>query len=309
MNNVLITGINGFIGQHLCKLLIKNKCIVSGFDIKKSNLPHSLQSQVKFFHFDLNDENKLVENIKLVKPDVIYHLAGILKSRKPEDMFNANVVCTSKLLNAITNICNPLPKVLISSSSAVYGENKSDIIYETSTVQPITDYGRSKREQEKVALKFYNEKKVPIIIARVFNVIGPRQDIDFALSSFAYQIIKAERDAKINYLRVGNLLSERDMIDVRDVVNGYVSLINKANSGSIYNLCTGGIYSIKDCLEIMMERSNSNLSIKEDDRLIQKHDINRQRGSNRKIILDTNWHPTIDIYNSINDILEYWRNN
>jgi len=302
MSRILITGVNGFIGQHLSKLLLQANHLVAGIDI----FDDSLNSKIIFFKCDLCDENTLTEILQIVNPEYIYHLAGLLRGVSIKEMHNTNVTGTINLFNSIITACDVLPKVLVSGSSAIYGENNSKIIDESSKIQPITDYGITKASQEKIALKYTIKKQIPIVITRTFNIIGPGQSTNFALSGFAKEIINAKNDPKIKYISVGNLKSERDFIDIQDVIHAYSILMDKGISGEIYNVCTGKIYSIEKCLKIMMEISKSSLNNKSEPSLIQRNDVTTQRGTFAKIQKHTGWSPRINIQSSLRDLLEYW---
>ena len=128
MSRILITGVNGFIGQHLSKLLLQANHLVAGIDI----FDDSLNSKIIFFKCDLCDENTLTEILQIVNPEYIYHLAGLLRGVSIKEMHNTNVTGTINLFNSIITACDVLPKVLVSGSSAIYGENNSKIIDESS---------------------------------------------------------------------------------------------------------------------------------------------------------------------------------
>jgi len=308
MSKVLITGINGFIGQHLSKLLLQTNHLVTGIDILDNLLNESIKSKINFIKCNLFDKHALEEILHIVKPTHVYHLAGLLRDGSIKEMYKANVTCTVNLFNAIVKMCDPPPKVLVSGSSAIYGESNLHIIDESSKIQPITDYGMTKVSQEQIALKYNKKEQIPVVITRTFNIIGPGQSTNFALSRFAKEIIKAKNNPKVKYLSVGNLKSERDFIDVRDVTHAYSILMDKGTSGEIYNVCTEKIYSIEKCLKIMVGISKSSLKTKSEPSLIQKNDITTQRGTFAKIQKHTGWNPEINIQSSLRDLLEYWNN-
>jgi len=158
MSKVLITGINGFIGEHLSELLLQTNHLVTGIDILDNALNESIKSKINFIKCNLCDENTLEEILHIVNPEHVYHLAGLLRGGSIKEMYKANVTCTVNLFNAIVKMCDLPPKVLVSGSSAIYGESNLNIIDESSKVQPITDYGITKVLQEQIALKYIKKR-------------------------------------------------------------------------------------------------------------------------------------------------------
>jgi len=301
----LITGINGFVGGHLSALLLKNGFEVSGADTEKN----SKVQGVTYFQADIVAKD-IVYIIKKSKPDLIFHLAAIsavkICKENPRLTKKVNVDGTTNLLSAcVENKINP--KILVTSSAHVYGIPKCLPIDEDHPLNPINEYGRSKLEQENVALHFFREHKLNIIISRSFNHIGPNQSTGFVCSDFAKQVAEIEKDVVKPEIHVGNLNTKRDFTDVRDIVRAYILLLENGTPGEIYNIGTGNGYSIKEILNILFAKSNVDIKVVEDKLLVREQDIPTLIANNKKFVSLTKWTPKFSIDQSLTDILNYWR--
>ena len=300
----IITGINGYVGTHLAKLLSGKNNKVFGIDINSNNCI----GNERFYVADILNTNELIGILLKVKPDVIYHLAGIIKSDNPLRLYEANVNGTLSLFEAIVS-SGLKPKVFIPGSSAVYGKGDSDErLNELSPLLPCTSYGMSKLLQEEVAKYYFRNYSIPVYIARTFNIIGPGNSVNLACSEFARQIALAEKSGK-NELHTGTLSSKRDFVDIRDAVKAYHLIVKKGKAGNIYNVCSGKSMAVKECLDILIKNADCKINVICDKRKIQKNDIPVQVGSPDKICNEIGWETEIPAGESLKECLEYWREN
>jgi len=296
MTRALITGISGFVGYHLRKLLIEEGWQVWGFDIRSSG--------ENVFVGDITDSNQIVQAIATSNPDVVFHLAGIIKSKDNQMYFKSNLFGTMNLLDAIMKV-NIRPKVVLASTSAVYGFTERTIT-ERSKLRPVTMYALSKIAQEMALFRYYYAFGLPVIITRMFNLLGPGQSPDLACSSFARQIALAELNDQTEIL-TGNLTARRDFVDVRDAVYALATLAEQGGSGEVYNICTARAVAIQECLSEMMSMAVKQLSVRVDARLVQKNDVPVQVGSYKKLNQATGWSPKIPLRQSLAELLDDWR--
>ena len=299
----LITGFNGFVGGHLSNLLLEK-----GFDVFGTD--RTGIDSTKFFRVDITNKSDVFDLIKKIKPDYIFHLAAIASidicEANPVLARKINVGGTENLLSAcLQNNLNP--KIFIPSSAHVYGIPKSLPINENHQVCPISEYGKSKLEQERASLEFFKRYGLNVFISRSFNHIGPNQSTGFVCSDFAKQIIEIEKGLKKPEINVGDLSPMRDFTDVRDIVRAYLLLLEKGTPGEIYNIGSGKGYSIKEILNILISKSNIEIEIKLDRIRFRKSEIPSLIANNKKFSELTGWKPLIDIKKSISDILAYWR--
>ncbi|MBL8101260.1 MAG: GDP-mannose 4,6-dehydratase [Anaerolineales bacterium] len=298
MSCALITGISGFVGRHLQHQLAEWDWQVFGFDIRPTG--------GDVFVGDLSDRAALTRAVADCQPDAVFHLAGIIKSADSEAYYRSNLFGTLNLLDAVMQM-EKRPKLVLASSSAVYGLTKSARpITERSPLRPITEYAVSKIAQETAALRYHYAFGLDVVIARMFNLLGPGQSPDLACSAFARQIALAEISEQAEIV-TGNLDAKRDFVDVRDAVRAFVLLAEKGEAGETYNVCSGNAVAIQQCLSEMMLRSKKQLSARVDPARVQKNDVPVQVGSFQKVQKAAGWNPRIPLNESLADLLNDWR--
>jgi GDP-4-dehydro-6-deoxy-D-mannose reductase len=297
----LVTGISGFVGGSLTRLLASNKWDVSGFDHRESgNVPCMYTGNIQ-------DQAALAEAITKSQPDVVFHVAGVIKSKSLKDYYNTHILGTLSLFEALAET-GYKPRVIITSSSAVYGSGLGKRpISENFALRPITDYGISKLAQEMVARRFFLAYSFPIIIVRTFNLIGPGQSPELACSAFARQIAIDEIQTHAKPIKTGNLNAQRDFVDVRDAVCAYELLAQKGTPGATYNVCSGQAVSIQTCLDLLLAMASKRLTTELDRTRMQKNDVPMQVGSARLIERTVGWQPKISLHESLSDLLNDWR--
>jgi GDP-4-dehydro-6-deoxy-D-mannose reductase len=297
----LVTGISGFVGGSLATWLNSTGWDVSGFDQRPSKITSQL------FVGSIQDQIALSDALEVARPDVIFHFAGVIKSQTPQDYYTTNVLGTESLFNAIINT-GQKPRVLIASSSAVYGAGLGRRpITENFSLRPITDYAASKAAQEFVGRRFFLAYKIPVIILRTFNLVGPGQSSELACSAFARQIAQDELDSNPRPLMTGNLHSLRDFVDVRDAVQAYELLAIHGKPGLSYNICSGQAVSLQTCLDLMLGLAYKRLKVETDITKIQNNDVPVQVGSNKLVYETIGWKAKIPFETSLLDLLNYWR--
>lgn len=297
----LITGISGFVGGSLTSQLDSNQWVVSGFDHRHQINKYDVTIG------NIQDQESIFQAINKNHPDVIFHLAGVIKSRSLKDYYNAHILGTLSLFEAIIE-SGYKPRVIIASSSAVYGSGFGRRpISEHFALRPVTDYAISKLGQEMVARRFFLANNIPIIIARTFNLIGPGQSPELACSAFARQIALDEVQTHAKPIKTGNLSAKRDFVDVRDAALAYELLASKGIPGATYNICSGMAISIQNCLGILLEMANKPLTTEFDKTKMQKNDVPIQVGNAKLIERAVGWQPTINIKQSLADLLNDWR--
>jgi GDP-4-dehydro-6-deoxy-D-mannose reductase len=287
----------------LAETLVTSGWDVTGFDVRPSD-----EKSITHIRGDLGDSKDLTRAIQERRPDAVFHLAGVIKAEKNDLFYQAHVLGTVALFEAILQ-ADLLPLVVIASSSAVYGlgQGKSTI-KESDPLQPVTHYGISKLTQELVAIRYYETQHIPVMIVRMFNLLGPGQSPDLACSAFARQIALAEAQ-HTDQLHTGDLSAQRDFIDVRDAVRDYDLISSKGKPGETYNICSGKAISIQACLDMLLSMSTVPLRVILDPKRVQNNDVSIQKGSAIRLRKLTGWEPLISIEQSLRDLLDYWRAN
>jgi len=314
---ILITGITGFVGSHLAEYILNlnEKHEIYGicrWRSPKDNLVN-IYDKVSLFEADLSDLSALIRNIKTVRPDIIFHLAAqsyVLASfNSPIHTLWTNVIGTTNLLEAV-RILGVDPVIHICSSSEVYGQvTEADVpIKETCPFRPASPYAVSKVAEDMLALQYWLSYKIRTIRTRMFSHTGPRRGDVFAMSFFAKQIAAAELNLKGPVISVGNLKSVRTFCDVRDAVRAYWILVNKCKPGEVYNIGGNQTITIKDALDILLSFSKIKLEVKVDPKLIRPSDVTLQIPCIDKFRNETGWEPQIPLEKTLEDLLNYWRN-
>lgn len=301
MRRALITGISGFVGSHLAGHLVKKGWQVAGYDLRPPPV------ECEYYPGDLSDPAGMVAAVKKSAPDVIFHLAGVLKSNGYEDLYRAHVFGTIVLMDAVV-ACGLSPTVVIASSSAVYGTgNGRKPITEKSGLMPQTHYALSKAAQEMVAQRYFHAYGLNVVYVRTFNLLGPGLSPDMACSAFARQIAMAERSGKQSVISTGNLDAKRDFMDVRDAVRAYGLIAKKGRGGEVYNVCSGRAVAVGECLSILLKQAKVPVEAVLDPAKVQGNDVPIQIGSARKLHEETGWVPKIGLKKSLIDLLNDWR--
>ncbi len=310
--NALITGISGFTGRYLYRhLLTIPGLTLYGLSRSITGELESILPKASLMQGDISDYEVLRKLIEKIKPDYVFHLAGERPSSglwvEQRDTFITNCIGTMALLEAIRSTgCST--RVLIPSSSAVYGvidKHKIPII-EDHTISPINVYGVSKAAQEIIAHQYLVSHGIEVVIARLFNCIGPGQGKEFVCSSLAHQLVQVKKGRREPKIEVGNLKPVRDYIDARDVVRAYWLIMEQGIPGEAYNICSGEGYSVKEILDILIGKTGISVQIVEKAARVRPVDIPTSIGSHAKLHRQTGWSPQVKIDDTLGELLGFW---
>ncbi len=305
---VLVTGASGFTGRQMMAYLAAQRG-VTPVGLARNNLLPPPEGQAPFLTADLLDMKALEAAVASAKPDAVVHLAG-LTGGKPEALHAANVTGTRNLLDAC-HAANPECRILVVSSSAVYGYAGEAPIPETAPYRPVSDYGRSKVEQETLALK-YAGRDADIAIARPFNLAGPGQSDQFVCGRIVRQVIEIEKKRR-DAIELREIVSSRDLIDVRDVVKGYWALVSHADftgdcAGRAFNLGSGNAYPLSTVIALVEEITGKIYKVQ----LPREHPeipVMTQKSDNSRITGLTGWKPEIPLKETLKDMIEVAKGN
>lgn len=312
----LITGINGFAGSYLAEYLLENNIYeIYGTVYPPDSIGNikSILNGIKIFQCDLSSEEPIQKIIDDIKPDRIFHLAAQgfvpLSWQDPVDTFKTNVLGTLYLLYSVKKSC-PSAKVLIIGSGEEYNHvNGNSPITEETMLLPKNPYALTKLCSDLASSQIGSYFNLNIIRVRPFSHIGPRQSPNFVVSDFSKQIAMIEKDIIPPLIKVGNLDSFRDFTDVRDMVKAYAMAIENCDSGDVYNISSEKSYSIKQILDILLSFSIKKISVEVDHNKFRINDIPIRLCSSRKFRDKTGWRPAIQIKQSLEFTLNWWRNN
>lgn len=338
MKRFLITGGTGFVGSHMIDFLLREEAdsiiyVLRRWRSDDNNIKHLYgNKRVIFIEGDLLDRGSLENLIYIAKSDYVFHFAAqsypMSSFNTPIFTLNTNAIGTVNLLDELRiaklrGVCDPI--IISVSSSEVYGSPLPEEvpIKETNLIRAANPYSISKVTHDLMSQYYYNAYGLKIIITRMFSHEGSRRGKLFALSSFAYQIAKAERDynnsqqwldplsSKLKYIiKVGNLNSVRTYSHIDDAVYAYWLCATKGVIGEVYNI--GGDYTctVREALEDLL--LNSTLSrdkfkIEIDPNKIRLTDITLQIPDCSKFKQQTGWISKKGLKEINIDLLNYWR--
>lgn len=316
---ILITGITGFVGKYLSSFLLEQGTgEIFGIDIRKpenfpDQEPAEKQKQIHFYQCDLLNETEIQKLISEIKPDYIFHLAAqtnvALSHKEPKKTLEINLIGSLNILESLRKEKLEHTRVLVVCSSDEYGKVYPNElpIKETNPLRPLTPYAVSKICQEMIAYQYYLSYRVSTIRIRAFNHTGPGQTPEFVCPAFAKQIAEAEAGLIPPVIRVGNVTPIRDFSDVRDIVRAYWLVMEKGESGEVYNVCSGKGRTIKEILEILLKMAKIDIKVETDLERTRPVEVPVIIGSYEKIYKQTGWQPTIPIEQTLEDLLHYWR--
>ncbi|MGF1623387.1 MAG: GDP-mannose 4,6-dehydratase [Alphaproteobacteria bacterium] len=314
--NILITGITGMVGSHLAEYLLARhpECNIHGLIRWRSPRDNILGilDKVTVHQGDLRDLNSLIELMRAVRPDRIFHLAAqsyVDQSfRAPADTLHTNVIGTTNLLDAV-RICGLSPRIHICSSSEVYGQVREDElpIRESNVMRPASPYAVSKVGEDMVALQYGLSYGMHILRTRMFTHTGPRRGDVFAESAFAKQIAEIEAGVRSGPVKVGNLDSVRTIADVRDTVRAYWLLLEKCPAGEVYNIGGKEVATVGEILELLKAMATVPITHEVDPARLRPSDVTLQIPSIEKFQQATGWKPVISMRQTLSDLLDYHR--
>lgn len=310
---VLITGADGFIGSHLTETLLEE-----GYDVKAFTYYNSFNSwgwldtlskdklkEIEVFTGDIRDPNGVREAMKGV--DEVFHLAALIaipfSYHSPDSYVDTNIKGTLNVLQAARDL--ETERILVTSTSEVYGTAQYVPIDELHPYQGQSPYSATKIGADRLAESFYRSFNMPISIVRPFNTYGPRQSARAVIPTIITQLLSGETEIKL-----GSLTPTRDFNFVKDTARGFIEIAKSDRTvGEEINIATQDEISIGRLAEEMIRQINPNAKIVCDDQRLRpdKSEVNRLLGSNEKIKKLTNWLPSYTFEEGIRETIEWFR--
>ena len=311
MKQILITGADGFVGSHLTEMLLAQNYNVKALTFYNSFnywgwLEDISHPNLEVVAGDIRDPHFCKVITKDV--DIIFHLAALIAIPysyiAPDNYVDTNVKGTLNICQAAKE--NGVKKVLITSTSEVYGTAQYVPIDEKHPKQPQSPYSASKIGADMMALSFYNAFELPVIIARPFNTYGPRQSARAIIPTIITQIANGEKKIKL-----GDLTPTRDFNFVKDTCRGFIELANCDKAiGEEVNIASNYEISMRDTLELIAKIMNSDVQFVEDTQRIRpkNSEVFRLWGDNTKLKNLTGFNPQYSIEQGLTETIEWFLN-
>lgn len=312
---VLVTGADGFIGSHLTEILLEQ-----GYDVKAFTYYNSFNTwgwldtfskeklnQIDIFSGDIRDPNGVYEAMKGV--DQVFHLAALIaipfSYHSPDSYVDTNIKGTLNILQAARKLGTD--RVLVTSTSEVYGTAKYVPMDEKHPYQGQSPYSATKIGADRLAESFYRSFDMPVSIVRPFNTYGPRQSARAVIPTIITQLLAGKEEIKL-----GSLIPTRDFNFVKDTANGFIEIAKSDKTiGEEINIATQEEISIGELASEIILQINPNAKIicKEERLRPEKSEVNRLLGANTKIKELTKWKPSYSFKQGIQETIEWTRNN
>ncbi len=313
MKKVLVTGADGFIGSHLTECLLEKGYDVKAFSYYNSfntwgwldTLPKDKLSQIEIFTGDIRDPNGVRTAVSDV--DAVFHLAALIaipfSYHSPDSYVDTNIKGTLNVLQAARDFS--LERVLVTSTSEVYGTAQYVPIDEHHPFQGQSPYSATKIGADRLAESFYRSFELPVSIVRPFNTYGPRQSARAVIPTIITQLL-----AGIEKIKLGSLTPTRDFNYVKDTAAGFIAIAESDKTvGEEINIATQQEISIGELAKEIISQINPKAEIVcEQERLRpQKSEVNRLLGSNEKIKKLTDWQQQYSFAQGIEETIAWMR--
>jgi len=298
MKRLMVTGLDGFVGRHV-------KQAVESLRDGRFQLVEARGA------IELREPATLQQAIEETRPDYVLHLAAQsfvpASVKDPRATYEVNFFGTLNLLQTL-KAGGFRGRMLYVGSAEEYGAVRDEDlpVVESCPLRPRTPYGVSKAAAELLCYQWTQDQGFEIVMSRPFNHLGPGQAEHFVVPDFAKQVTEIKLGRREPVLKVGAIDVTRDFTDVRDVVQAYLALMERGESGEAYNVCSGREYSIREILEELIRLAEVECRIIVDNARLRAVERKRNRGSFEKLANCTGWNPRITLTESLRDVLAYW---
>ena len=311
MKNVLITGADGFIGSHLTELLLSE-----GYNVRALSQYNSFNNwgwledishpNLEVVCGDVRDADYCRHITKGM--DTVFHLAALIAIPysyvAPDSYVDTNIMGTLYMCQAARDL--GVEKLLVTSTSEVYGTAQYVPIDENHPRQPQSPYSATKIGADAIAKSFYNAFDLPVTIVRPFNTYGPRQSARAIIPTIISQIANGAKEIK-----VGDLSPTRDFNYVKDTCRGFLAIARAEGvAGEEINIATDTEISMQDTLNLIADIMGADISwVKDPERCRpSKSEVFRLHGCNKKITGLTDWRPQFSLREGLAETIQWFTN-
>ena len=310
---VLVTGADGFIGSHLVECLLNQGYEVRAFVYYNSfnsygwldSFPKEKLNKIEIFSGDIRDPNGV--RVAMEGIDVVYHLAALIaipySYHSPDSYVDTNIKGTLNVLQAAKLLSTK--RILVTSTSEVYGTAQYVPIDEKHPYQGQSPYSASKIGADRMAESFYRSFDLPVTIVRPFNTYGPRQSARAVIPTIITQLLAGK-----NEIKLGAIHPTRDLLFVKDTVNGFVEIAKSEKTiGEEINIATKSEITVGDLAQKLINLINPEAKIVTDDVRLrpEKSEVERLFGDNSKITRLTNWKQNYSLDQGLEQTINWFK--
>ena len=298
------------IGSHFSHAIKQKGWPAYGIARNSASSRIAAQPDPGIFRLDILDRDALDSTFEEIKPDLVIHMAAqafnSISWKNEESTHLNNYQGTVNVLRASQRY-TPEAKVLIACSSAEYGDIQPEDcpLVEERFLQPITPYGVSKVATECLGYQYFVNFSLKVYLPRLFIHVGTGHPPATAIQNFARQLALISKGGVEPVVKVGNLESARDFIDVRDGVEAMMMMIEKGSPGKPMNICTGSAHKISDILSMLVEISGLDVKIQNDSTLLRPSDEPVLIGDNTKL-RSLGWTQGYSIQQTLEAVYKDW---
>ena len=309
MEKILVTGADGFIGSHLVELLL-----AEGYSVRALSQYNSFNywgwlddirhPRLEVVCGDVRDPNYCRHITRGC--DTVLHLAALIaipySYTAPDSYVDTNIRGTLNICQAARD--EGVRRIVVTSTSEVYGTAQYVPIDEKHPRQPQSPYSATKIGADAIAKSFFNAFGLPAVIARPFNTYGPRQSARAIIPTIITQIANGATEIK-----VGDLTPTRDFNYVRDTCRGFLALARTEGiDGEEINICTGTEISMADTLQLIADLMGANVQWVQDEQRLRpsKSEVFRLLGDNTKIKQLTDWQPAYSLRDGLTETIKWF---
>jgi GDP-4-dehydro-6-deoxy-D-mannose reductase len=316
---VLVTGADGFVGEHLVAELLGHGYEVTGSTLSlppvRDTLTPEEAASVDWKAADVRDHSALVRLVAAVRPDLIFHLSGFASGSRAREnaalSLNVNAGGTVNLCEAVLAVREEAPefdpRILVMGSGDAYGDAAGDGVplTEEAHLRPVSPYGLSKAAQELAAHTYRRAHGLRILVARSFNLVGPGQGPDFVVPDFCSQVSAIASGEHPPIMQVGNLDVSRDFTDVRDGVRALREVMELDRPDAAYNVASGEAVPIRRILHWIIDEAGVDPEIQVDPARVRAGEIETIRGDASRLAEATGWHPELAIEDAVRAVYRW----
>jgi GDP-4-dehydro-6-deoxy-D-mannose reductase len=316
---VLVTGADGFVGQHLVADLLDRGWKVCGSTLDlppvRSTLSPEQIGSVDWKAADVRDHEALFRVIAATRPDRIFHLAGFasgaLARERTADAVTLNAGGTVNLCEAVLAAREAIsdfdPRILVMGSGDAYGDaaREESLLEEDMALRPVSTYGLSKAAQELAAHTYRRAHGLRILVARSFSLVGPGQEPPFVVPEFCTQVASIACTSAEPVLHVGNLNVARDFTDVRDGVRALGRVMELDEPRAAYNIASGHPVRIGTILDWILDEAGVEADVRVDSSRVRGEELACVAGDTSLLRADTGWAPEHRVEDTVREVYRW----